>query len=146
MKKSYVMVTIIAAVITIVASLIGLACIAEANSNLIPELIMEKPENEGYDEYELHMNMYCSLPDYGAVIIKIAVSRDDTEPYGNSGKCSAYSRDGEYIDSIGGNIVVDFSNCENVDDMKDAIADYVAGYNFSDDAEKGTFYEKIYIW
>lgn len=137
-------------VVLVMIAIIGVVIThyAGANANkLKPEVILEKPENSVYDNYEIHMDMYMTMPDYGDVIIKIAASRDDTEPYGNSGECKAYSRDGEYIDEIGGSIVVDYSDCRDVEDMINVTVNYVNEYeSYEYDAEQGVTYEKIYIW
>lgn len=144
MKRNYVVV--IVAVILAIASIIGLTFATEADNSFVPEIIMENPDREFNDEHEIHMWMYMTMPDYGDVIIKIAVSRDDTSAYGNSGEAKAYTRDGEYIDEIGGSVVVDYSSCETIEDMNLATYNHAAHYDYKNDAEEGIFYEKIYIW
>lgn len=142
MKKNFVV--FMAAILTIVA-IIGFTT-AEADG-LIPQVIMEKPENSEYDGHEIHMDMYMTMPEYGDVIVKIAVSRDDTATYGNSGTATAYTAKGEYIGDIGGAIIVDFGSCETIEDMRNIVIDYVASYEYYErDAQEGLTYDKIYIW
>lgn len=145
MKREFVVV-VVAIMLTIVAAVIGVATFGNAETT-IPTLIMEKPENEVYDECELHMDMYMTMPDYGDVIIKIAVSRDDESLYGNSGTAKAYSSDGEYIDELGGSIVVDLRGCETREQMIAAVREHVINYEYYErDAEEGVTYDKIYVW
>lgn len=140
MKKCVLMMAIVLLAIT--------ATFTFANAdNLVPEIIVEQPADYQNDGYELHMNMYMSMPEYGAVIIKIAVNKDDSAVYGNVGGARAFDTDGNYIGDIGGSIVVDFSDCECQADMVEAVHNYICDYPYySRDAEEGVTYEKIIIW
>lgn len=114
-----------------------------------------KPEIHQYDQsifwsqdWDLRMEFYAQLPEYGYVCMIITTSFNDNayENY-NHGTVKAFDANtGELIDETEGNIVdgIDCSS-KDVDTVRENIMNYVENYDYEADAERGVIYYSIWF-
>lgn len=120
-----------------------------AEESVRPTIHLNDLDNMSWgDDYDLHITMYMSMPEYEAVRIEMSVSFNDNEWENyNHGVAKAYDvNTGEFIDEIDGNIADDVDcSSKDVETVRSNLMEYANNYDFEADAEKGVRYYSIWF-
>lgn len=100
------------------------------------------------DDYDLHITMYMSMPEYESVRLEMNVSFNDNEWENyNHGVAKLYDGNtGEFIDEITGNLASEIDcSSKDIETVRRVMVDYVNSYDFEADAERGLKYYSIWF-
>lgn len=138
----------VAMMVMVIMMLMAAVGMAES-ATLMPKINLNDLENTVWgDDYDLHISMYMSMPEYEYVRLEINVSFNDNEWQNyNAGKATLYDGNtGEFIDEIDGNLCanVDCSS-KDIETVRRNMLTYIEEYDFEADAEKGVRYYSIWF-
>lgn len=132
-------------VIVMLTAAVGMA----ESATLTPEIHLNDLENTVWgDDYDWHITMYMSMPEYEYVRLEINVSFNDNEWQNyNDGVATLYNANtGEFIYEIDGNVSYDVDcSSKDLETVRSIMMDYIANYNFEADAERGVRYYSIWF-
>lgn len=141
MKKFVAMVMMAIMILTMVNGL--------AESTVLPKIYLNDLDNMSWgDDYDLHIAMYMSMPEYESVRLELNVSFNDNEWENyNHGVAKLYDNNtGEFIDEIGGNLTEEIDcSSKDVETVRKNMVEYIETYDFEADAEKGVRYYSIWF-
>ena len=141
MKKFVTMVMVLMMVLT--------APIGVADEDFKPIIHLNDLKNMSFeDDYDLHVTMYVSMPEWDSVRLEINVSFNDNENDNyNSGWVFLYDNEGNYIDGSVGNInkEIDCSS-KDVEKVRENLLDYLNNFDFEKEyKETGIRYYSIWF-
>lgn len=138
----------VAMMVMVIMMLMAAVGMAES-ATLMPKINLNDLENTVFgDNYDLHISMYMSMPEYEYVRLEINVSFNDNEWQNyNAGKATLYDGNtGEFIDEIDGNLCADVDcSSKDIETVRRNMMAYIERYDFEADAEKGVRYYSIWF-